>query len=139
MTSGPDGLGADGVKGRAEASDGGVSVGPARQAQFDEYRQDGNDLCPRAEDCPRSMKSSIASVEAWNGHGPPEPARARREEVERINRDLNERWSLAVRPGSQLAERFQSTPRTRSARPGGERATARPRRPEDVPPQAGRP
>lgn len=28
----PDGLGADGVKGRAEASDGGVCGGPARQA-----------------------------------------------------------------------------------------------------------
>ena len=40
----------------------------------------------------------------------------RREEVERINRDLNERWSLAVRPGSQPSERFQSTPRTPSER-----------------------
>jgi hypothetical protein len=91
------------------------------------------------------MKSSAwASVEAWYGHGVPELARARREEVERINRDLNERRSPAVRPGSQPAERFQSTPRTRSARPRGARATARPRRPEDVtaaggPSRGGRP
>ena len=83
------------------------SGGPARSVQFVEYRQDANDLCPRAEDCPRSMKSSIASVEAWNGHGPPELARAHREKVERINRDLNERRSPAVRPGSQPAERYR--------------------------------
>ena len=106
------GLSPSGVEGRAEASDGGVSGGPARKAQFGEYRQDGSDLYPRAEDRPRSMKSSDAAVEAWNGHGLPELARARREKVERINRDLNERRSLAVRPGSQPAERFESTPRT---------------------------
>ena len=106
------GLSPTGVKGRAEASDGGVSGGPAREEQFVEYRQNGSDLYPRAEDCPRSMKSSDAAVEAWNGHGLPERARARREEVKRINRDLNERRSPAVRPGSQPAERFQSTPRT---------------------------
>ena len=46
------GLSPVGVKGRAEASDGGVSGGPAGKAQFGEYREDGSDLCPRAEDCP---------------------------------------------------------------------------------------
>ena len=34
---------------RAEASDDGVSEGPARQVQFVEYRQNGNDLWPREE------------------------------------------------------------------------------------------
>ena len=58
------GLSPAGVKGRAEANDDGVSGGPARQAQFVEYRQNGSDLWPRAEDCPRSMKSSVAAVEA---------------------------------------------------------------------------
>ena len=38
-----------GTEMRAMASEDGVSGGQARKAQFVEYRQNGNDLCPRAE------------------------------------------------------------------------------------------
>ena len=56
------------------------------------------------------MKSSDAAVEAWNGHGLPERARARREEVKRINRDLNERERHPVPEASRLSVSVARTP-----------------------------